>query len=385
MEMNENYINQLFESARNETPELSFDKTKAAFLTTVITLPSVVLATKPFLKWITAKFWFIIASLSLVTAGTIAIISSNTETFKTDQPINNNNGLPIKSAEDSVKTIDTIGETIQFPPLIPLAFVRTEDKTKDLVKSEDNKSILEQNPVSSNVTNKKQNVKTGIKSQDEILNRERVFTISPKTSKAELDSIKALADSANLSFFIKREDNKGVLAKFEIHLEQKGDIPQNMLIISYNLPTDSALIVTLGWLESANSEFISFINQDFSIFDGFPLEITPIDKPQIDLDNKSQSEPAYHEKVMFKILATTTKQELEAIKESAAKDGIKFEYTAKYFNKKIIKLNIQMKYGKSNSNVSGTASVISGMDQDDEIIVEWFKDESGQIVSVKIR
>lgn len=85
MSMNEHQLDHLFEQARSQKPEASFEETKRAFVTAAIIGAGGVLATKGLLKLLTIKKGIIMISVASILTTTSIIVATTTTTVPTAQ------------------------------------------------------------------------------------------------------------------------------------------------------------------------------------------------------------------------------------------------------------------------------------------------------------
>lgn len=263
MNMNEQQLDQLFEQARTEEPQVSYEDTKRMFITASIVTLGGVLATKGLLKLLTIKKGIIMFSaISMLTTASIVAVTlalpstkttnknssneqSNTQLSQIDQPVN-------KIAVDEkvrLKHINNLEES-------------TKVKQEDLILI-DNRKIdkinlyPQYNGTLAAIKPAKQNqIQIAL---NEIEPYSKRFVITNQTTHEELEQIKKNAEQAGAKFDYTAKYRNNKLSKFYFKLEigEKGNTSEKIQVIEGNIKADEEFEYVIGWSEDENGKVIN--------------------------------------------------------------------------------------------------------------------------------
>ena len=281
--MNENFdLEHYFDLARQDESQIEFERTKKAFLGSIIVAAGGVLATKSVLKVLMVKKWIVMTSiLSIVTTGAVI----GTMTLSSGTTGGSNNELALASFEEEKTEFDSGNYSEDLDPEITDTF---EAIPLELVEEIEEEPI-EINETEVNETAPVMNTEDIFASTDNhfiILGSCRAvplprivfdnepkkveFEITENTTEAEMEEIQRLARNAGIDFnyTIKWKESKIKKLELEMALDTKDSNESKNINISTDGDDDS-FTYSFGWYEDSKGKVTSFTDDETEVMGSF--------------------------------------------------------------------------------------------------------------------
>lgn len=219
-------LNQLFEAAKVEPAQVSYEETKKIFLKSSILATGSFLASKGLLKLFTVNKWIIMISATTITTGGIITASLLGSTTTENSPVDLNNNSTF-TQEHIISVEDSASETIIFHP------IQIEDT-----------NTLNDNHFPELVTSKESIAP--LSSVDSLPLQGSTYTITRTTPKSEFDKIANNAEEVGIDFRYNVHWNNGKITRMSLIMKYTEDgNSQHVNIVSNNDLTE--FNYQLGW------------------------------------------------------------------------------------------------------------------------------------------
>ena len=239
-------LDQLFQAAREQAPEQSYQETKQRFLQTIFLTAGGVLATKGILKLFATKKWIMITSLLTVGTGAVVVSAVYTTSGELTQ---NTNGEGYPTTEITEIVPKTLTDSVVSQENYQEAKEITAEDIENLNYQEIKPIQLYPAPAPLMTVSPPDTVKK----VEKVIRKE--FRIHKYTSKAELEEMQASAESAGISFSYDYKNNGDEIVKLRISMELSQDGNRQKVVTSTDFEENDT--IQLNWQINDNGQALN--------------------------------------------------------------------------------------------------------------------------------